>query len=666
MSIQSCKSAMTVYPCYVHIQRQMVMICVCMCVCLSVFLPVCLTVCLLVCLRMCQTTVVSVRQRPDFPVSGQWEVETERTEGQRETQVFDAVVVCTGHYTQPHLPLNDFPGIEEFEGRYLHSWEYRSAEGLQGKRVVVVRIGNSGGDIAVDASRVAEQVYLSTRRGAWVVSRVGAGGLPGDLMGTSRLDGLLQKLFPSWITRMIEKNLNQSFDHRLEIRGSSVVFEDGSVVDNVDVVVFATGYNYDFHFRPSSLRAKSGHRLSLYRHVFPPGLTRPTLAVVCLFGAWIICHTWTHPNLLGLLLRELGVGLRVLLGPCTPYQYRLRGPGQWDGARQAILTQWERVAQPFRTRLVTVPPRPWARLSPWLITLSGGAVMLAVVISQCNLTSALQASIYRSFTINISKEMMCFSDFPIPADYPNYMHHSCILQYFRLYDENLKLLQHIHFQTSVWSVRQRPDFSRSGQWEVVTENRERQEERHMFDSVIVCSGEVLSQDYKGPEDLHGKRVVVIGISNSGGDIAVESSRVAEQVTTDTGSNSDCPIANWLSWFGEKKLNAIYDNTICTHTWWTYLCLGLRAYIVCVCNTCIHPLLSSSVVLCLPPSADRQMDSMSQHVCVIGAGPSGLTSIKSSLDEGLKPTCFGAVAISSLFLYLFNIKPKHVLLKKALL
>ena len=49
-------------------------------------------------------------------------------------------------------------GIEEFEGRYLHSWEYRSAEGLQGKRVVVVGIGNSGGDIAVDASRVAEQV----------------------------------------------------------------------------------------------------------------------------------------------------------------------------------------------------------------------------------------------------------------------------------------------------------------------------------------------------------------------------------------------------------------------------------------------------------------------------------------------------------------------------
>ena len=29
--------------------------------------------------------------------------------------------------------------------------------------------------------------------------------------------------------------------------------------------------------------------------------------------------------------------------------------------------------------------------------------------------------------------------------------------------------------------------------------------------------------------MHGKRVVVVGIGNSGGDIAVEGSRVAEQV-----------------------------------------------------------------------------------------------------------------------------------------
>lgn len=62
------------------------------------------------CLCLCQTTVISVRQTTNFEVTGQWEVETESREGQRETRVFDAVMVCTGHFTQPHLPLRDFPG----------------------------------------------------------------------------------------------------------------------------------------------------------------------------------------------------------------------------------------------------------------------------------------------------------------------------------------------------------------------------------------------------------------------------------------------------------------------------------------------------------------------------------------------------------------------------
>lgn len=43
-------------------------------------------------------------------------------------------------------------------------------------------------------------------------------------------------------------------------------------------------------------------------------------------------------------------------------------------------------------------------------------------------------------------------------------------------------------QTLVKCVRQRPDFSRTGQWEVVTENKDGQEEKHVFDAVICCSG----------------------------------------------------------------------------------------------------------------------------------------------------------------------------------
>lgn len=51
-------------------------------------------------------------------------------------------------------------------------------------------------------------------------------------------------------------------------------------VFQVDVVAFATGYEYSFPFLPPGLQAKSGHRLRLYKHVFPATPGPPTLAVV--------------------------------------------------------------------------------------------------------------------------------------------------------------------------------------------------------------------------------------------------------------------------------------------------------------------------------------------------------------------------------------------------
>ena len=44
---------------------------------------------------------------------------------------------------------------------------------------VVVGVGNSGMDLAVELGRVGKKCFLSTRRGAWVGKRVGPGGIPG-------------------------------------------------------------------------------------------------------------------------------------------------------------------------------------------------------------------------------------------------------------------------------------------------------------------------------------------------------------------------------------------------------------------------------------------------------------------------------------------------------
>lgn len=45
-------------------------------------------------------------------------------------------------------------------------------------------------------------------------------------------------------------------------------------------MVFATGYEYSFSFLPPDLQVKSGHRLRLYKHVFPATLSPPTLAII--------------------------------------------------------------------------------------------------------------------------------------------------------------------------------------------------------------------------------------------------------------------------------------------------------------------------------------------------------------------------------------------------
>lgn len=96
-----------------------------------------------------------------------------------------------------------------------------------------------------------------------------------------------------------------------------------------------------------------------------------------------------RPNFLRLLLTEPRLGLNVLFGPCTPYQYRLKGPGKWAGARQAILTQWERMAKPMQTRPWD-EPKP-KRSSKWLLLLmSAGAVGLAAYLSRNNLPAVLQ------------------------------------------------------------------------------------------------------------------------------------------------------------------------------------------------------------------------------------------------------------------------------------
>ena len=80
----------------------------------------------------------------------------DKVSGKETAITYDAVLVCTGHHADVNKP--SFPGMDKFKGKVTHSHDYKDFHGYEGKRVVVVGIGNSGVDVAVELSRTAEQV----------------------------------------------------------------------------------------------------------------------------------------------------------------------------------------------------------------------------------------------------------------------------------------------------------------------------------------------------------------------------------------------------------------------------------------------------------------------------------------------------------------------------
>lgn len=71
----------------------------------------------------------------------------------------------------------------------------------------------------------------------------------------------------------------------------------------------------------------------------------------------LACQLGVKPKVLTLFLTDPKLAMEVAFGPCTPYQYRLRGPGAWAGARAAILTQQQRVVRALQPRAGGRPAR---------------------------------------------------------------------------------------------------------------------------------------------------------------------------------------------------------------------------------------------------------------------------------------------------------------------
>jgi cation diffusion facilitator CzcD-associated flavoprotein CzcO len=148
------------------------------------------------------------------------------------------------------------------------------------------------------------------------------------------------------------------------------------------------------------------------------------------------------------------------------------------------------------------------------------------------------SSAYRSLHINTSRARMEYADYPMPADYPDFPHHSQIAAYFEAYVDHFGLRARIQFETGVDRVTRAAD----GVWHVTTDRGA----ARTYDAVIVASGhhwdprgpsprppgrwdglEFHSHHYVDPtepHDLRGLRVIVVGMGNSAMDIACELSR----------------------------------------------------------------------------------------------------------------------------------------------
>ncbi|MFC3962399.1 flavin-containing monooxygenase [Nocardia jiangsuensis] len=231
---------------------------------------------------------------------GGWNIATQRGEQRR----FDLLVVANGHHWDPRFP--DFPG--EFTGAAIHSHAYvdpRTPLDLYGKRILIVGIGNSAADITVELSSRAmdNEVWLSTRSGAWVVPKYLAG-TPADRYYRTlpyvplRWQRKLAQLFTPVISgnpvnyglpapnhKFMEAHPTQSVELPLRLGsgdvtavgnvagldGRTVHFEDGQAKD-FDVIIYCTGYNITFPFFDPEFLSAPGNKIQLYKRIFKPGL----------------------------------------------------------------------------------------------------------------------------------------------------------------------------------------------------------------------------------------------------------------------------------------------------------------------------------------------------------------------------------------------------------
>uniref|UniRef100_A0A7S4HGS7 Flavin-containing monooxygenase n=1 Tax=Vannella robusta TaxID=1487602 RepID=A0A7S4HGS7_9EUKA len=179
---------------------------------------------------------------PNLPFTGQYNVIVEH-EGTKTTITFDYVVVCNGHNSYPFTPV--IPGIKNFRGRVLHSHDYRKPEAFTNQTILIIGSGYSATDIGEQLSACAKHIHVSMKDNKY--------------------------------NRRSEYTNIQYHSKTKRILQSGVLLEDGKHLDNIDTILFCTGYHYRFDFLSPQMKVnvKFKRVCDLYKHIYPVNRWHP-------------------------------------------------------------------------------------------------------------------------------------------------------------------------------------------------------------------------------------------------------------------------------------------------------------------------------------------------------------------------------------------------------
>ncbi|MGH2907109.1 MAG: flavin-containing monooxygenase [Solirubrobacterales bacterium] len=235
-------------------------------------------------------------ERAERSADGVWTI----TLAGGKTQQYDALLVANGHHWNPRWPEPAFPG--KFDGVEMHSHDYVDQTDFTGKNVVVLGMGNSAMDIAVETSTVAKNVYLSARSGVHVVPKY-AFGKPFDHFEppVTLPWPIKRRIFEATVRASIGKVENYGLPTPAQklgeahptvssdiltkvghgfvkmkpniesLDGDQIKFIDGTSVE-ADVVVYCTGYKVMFPFFADDFISAPDNDLPLFKRVVKPGL----------------------------------------------------------------------------------------------------------------------------------------------------------------------------------------------------------------------------------------------------------------------------------------------------------------------------------------------------------------------------------------------------------